>query len=189
MKFKEFYQFTFNYAKNPSQKGLDLEMALAYWNIVMAGRFKFLGLWSTFLRWAIGQNRFTISGLSSPGRTTTGRSRRTRGTCFWTSPPPSTTTSAIMTRRCFCNLYICGFVISQLVYLFHHCCPGRLASAHRRLRGICQAHRQPAGLVWGGRGEERREEGGEEGECPQCGLLMLGIQSRPCKGFLSSDIS
>ena len=37
-KFKEFYQFTFNYAKNPSQKGLDLEMALAYWNIVMAGR-------------------------------------------------------------------------------------------------------------------------------------------------------
>ena len=50
-KFKEFYQFTFNYAKNPSQKGLDLEMALAYWNIVMAGRFKFLGLWSTFLRW------------------------------------------------------------------------------------------------------------------------------------------
>ena len=49
-KFKEFYQFTFNYAKNPSQKGLDLEMALAYWNIVMAGRFKFLGLWSTFLR-------------------------------------------------------------------------------------------------------------------------------------------
>lgn len=37
-KFKEFYQFTFNYAKNPAQKGLDLEMALAYWNIVMAGR-------------------------------------------------------------------------------------------------------------------------------------------------------
>ena len=37
-KFKEFYQFTFNYAKNPNQKGLDLEMALAYWNIVMAGR-------------------------------------------------------------------------------------------------------------------------------------------------------
>ena len=37
-KFKEFYQFTFNYAKNPAQKGLDLDMALAYWNIVMAGR-------------------------------------------------------------------------------------------------------------------------------------------------------
>merc|ERR1711915_611435 len=26
-KFKEFYQFTFNYAKNPNQKGLDLERA------------------------------------------------------------------------------------------------------------------------------------------------------------------
>ena len=38
-KFKEFYQFTFNYAKNPNQKGLDLELALAYWNIVMAGRW------------------------------------------------------------------------------------------------------------------------------------------------------
>ena len=25
-------------------------MALAYWNIVMAGRFKFLNLWSTFLK-------------------------------------------------------------------------------------------------------------------------------------------
>lgn len=49
-KFKEFYQFTFNYAKNPNQKGLDLEMALAYWNIVMAGRFKFLNLWSQFLK-------------------------------------------------------------------------------------------------------------------------------------------
>lgn len=49
-KFKEFYQFTFNYAKNPSQKGLDLEMALAYWNIVLAGRFKFLNLWSQFLK-------------------------------------------------------------------------------------------------------------------------------------------
>ena len=41
-KFKEFYQFTFNYAKNPNQKGLDLEMALAYWNIVMAGRVTFI---------------------------------------------------------------------------------------------------------------------------------------------------
>ena len=35
---QEFYQFTFNYAKNPSQKGLDLEMAVAYWNIVLIDR-------------------------------------------------------------------------------------------------------------------------------------------------------
>ncbi|TRY66211.1 hypothetical protein DNTS_006057 [Danionella cerebrum] len=32
-KFKDFYQFTFNFAKNPGQKGLDLEMAVAYWNL------------------------------------------------------------------------------------------------------------------------------------------------------------
>jgi len=48
-KFKEFYQFTFNYAKNPSQKGLELDMAVAYWNIVLTDRFKFLNLWNKFL--------------------------------------------------------------------------------------------------------------------------------------------
>lgn len=47
--FKDFYHFTFNYAKNPSQKGLDLDMAITYWNIVMRGRFKFLHLWCKFL--------------------------------------------------------------------------------------------------------------------------------------------
>jgi len=49
-RFKDFYQFTFNYAKNPGQKGLDLEMALAYWNIVLRGRFRFLDVWSQFLK-------------------------------------------------------------------------------------------------------------------------------------------
>ncbi|XP_040518466.1 DCN1-like protein 2 isoform X2 [Gallus gallus] len=49
MKFKDFYQFTFNFAKNPGQKGLDLEMAIAYWNLVLSGRFKFLDLWNKFL--------------------------------------------------------------------------------------------------------------------------------------------
>ncbi|XP_072034213.1 DCN1-like protein 1 [Amphiura filiformis] len=48
-KFKDFYQFTFNFAKNPGQKSLDLDMAIAYWNIVLAGRFKFLDLWCNFL--------------------------------------------------------------------------------------------------------------------------------------------
>ncbi|PSN39809.1 DCN1-like protein 1 [Blattella germanica] len=33
LRFKDFYHFTFNYAKNPGQKGLDLDMAIAYWNI------------------------------------------------------------------------------------------------------------------------------------------------------------
>lgn len=49
-KFKDFYQFTFNFAKNPGQKSLELEMAIAYWNIVLRGKFKFLDLWCEFLR-------------------------------------------------------------------------------------------------------------------------------------------
>ncbi|XP_035717540.1 DCN1-like protein 1 isoform X1 [Vespa mandarinia] len=49
-KFKDFYQFTFNYAKNPGQKGLDLDMAIAYWNIVLDDKFKYLQLWCQFLQ-------------------------------------------------------------------------------------------------------------------------------------------
>uniref|UniRef100_A0A8C5M4W4 DCN1-like protein n=1 Tax=Leptobrachium leishanense TaxID=445787 RepID=A0A8C5M4W4_9ANUR len=49
LKFKDFYQFTFNFAKNPGQKGLDLDMAIAYWNLVLSGKFKFLDLWNKFL--------------------------------------------------------------------------------------------------------------------------------------------
>jgi len=47
--FKEFYYFTFNYAKNSTQKGLDLDAALAYWNICMQGRFRLLPLWCRYL--------------------------------------------------------------------------------------------------------------------------------------------
>eukprot|EP00731_Ephydatia_muelleri_P029620 Em0021g143a len=50
LKFKDFYQFTFNFAKNPGQKGLDLDMAVAYWNIVLKGRFQHLGIWCQFLQ-------------------------------------------------------------------------------------------------------------------------------------------
>ncbi|KAF7997882.1 hypothetical protein HCN44_009280 [Aphidius gifuensis] len=49
-KFRDFYHFTFNYAKNPGQKGLDLDMAIAYWNIVLSDKFKFLQLWCQFLQ-------------------------------------------------------------------------------------------------------------------------------------------
>lgn len=49
LKFKDFYHFTFNYAKNPGQKGLELETAVIYWNIVLRGRFKFLDAWCKFL--------------------------------------------------------------------------------------------------------------------------------------------
>ncbi|XP_031567726.1 DCN1-like protein 2 [Actinia tenebrosa] len=49
LKFKDLYQFTFNFAKNPGQKSLDLDMAIAYWRILLGTRFKFLGLWTEFL--------------------------------------------------------------------------------------------------------------------------------------------
>lgn len=48
-KFKDFYQFTFSYAKEDTQKGIDLDMAIAYWNIVLKGEFKFLDQWCEFL--------------------------------------------------------------------------------------------------------------------------------------------
>ncbi|KAL5003979.1 hypothetical protein ScPMuIL_017435 [Solemya velum] len=63
-KFKDFYQFTFNYAKNPGQKGLDLEMAIAYWNIVLAGRFKFLNLWSQFLQVCVYKKLGNTAGFT-----------------------------------------------------------------------------------------------------------------------------
>jgi DCN1-like protein 1/2 len=49
-KFKEMYQFTFNFAKNPCQKSLDLEDAIAYWNMILAERFPYLQMWIDFLR-------------------------------------------------------------------------------------------------------------------------------------------
>lgn len=48
--FKDLYQFTFNYAKNLLQKSLDLELAIAYWNILLRNRFRFLDLWVEFLQ-------------------------------------------------------------------------------------------------------------------------------------------
>lgn len=47
--FKDLYQFTFNYAKNLLQKSLDLDIAIAYWNILLRKRFRFLDLWVEFL--------------------------------------------------------------------------------------------------------------------------------------------
>ena len=48
-KFKDLYQFTFNFAKNPTQKSLDLEDAIAYWKMILADRFNFLDTWIKFL--------------------------------------------------------------------------------------------------------------------------------------------
>lgn len=57
LRFKDFYQFTFNYAKNPGQKGLDLDMAITYWNIVLQGKFRFLDLWCKFLQVSVITSR------------------------------------------------------------------------------------------------------------------------------------
>lgn len=48
--FRDFYLYTFNFAKNLNQKSLELDMALAYWGIVLKGRFKHLDLWTEFLQ-------------------------------------------------------------------------------------------------------------------------------------------
>ena len=50
-KFKQFYKYTFDYAKSdPGLKCLDLETALAYWNIILHGRFHSLDVWIRYLR-------------------------------------------------------------------------------------------------------------------------------------------
>ena len=48
-KFKDLYHFTFNFAKNPSQKSLELEDAIAYWKMILNDRFKYLDIWIQFL--------------------------------------------------------------------------------------------------------------------------------------------
>jgi len=48
-KFRELYQFTFLFAKNVGQKFLDLEMAIAYWELLLKDKFKFLALWNEYL--------------------------------------------------------------------------------------------------------------------------------------------
>lgn len=47
--FKDLYQFTFNFAKSPNQKSLDLEDAIAYWKMILTDRFKNLDTWIQFL--------------------------------------------------------------------------------------------------------------------------------------------
>jgi len=48
-KFRDLYVFSFAYAKNPTQKGIELDMAIPYWHILLHGRFPLLNLWTQFL--------------------------------------------------------------------------------------------------------------------------------------------
>lgn len=83
-KFKDFYQFTFNFAKNPNQKGLDLDMAIAYWNIVLKGKFKFLESWCTFLQVGCHKKSSATFNVYLHRKTINDQYRKTRGICCWT---------------------------------------------------------------------------------------------------------
>jgi DCN1-like protein 1/2 len=48
--FREFYHFVFNYGKDTKTKGLDLNMAIELWKLVLKDRFHFLDLWIEFLQ-------------------------------------------------------------------------------------------------------------------------------------------
>merc|ERR1712179_762677 len=49
-KFKDFYKFTFQYAKaEPQQKCLNVQTAVAYWNLVLKDKFSSLERWSKFV--------------------------------------------------------------------------------------------------------------------------------------------
>jgi len=62
-KFRDLYIYSFGYAKNPSQKGIELEMAIPYWNILLHGRFQLLPLWSQFLQ--VNYNNYSRRTFSS----------------------------------------------------------------------------------------------------------------------------
>lgn len=48
--FKEIYLFSFNFAKPPNQKSLPLETAIAFWELLLNGKYKHLDLWTTYLQ-------------------------------------------------------------------------------------------------------------------------------------------
>lgn len=48
--FKSIYTFAYAFSKNPQQKSLDLETAIAMWQLLLPGRFELLPKWCTFLQ-------------------------------------------------------------------------------------------------------------------------------------------
>jgi len=48
--FKEFYNFVFQYGKDTKTKGLDLNMAIELWKLILKDRFHYLDLWIEFLQ-------------------------------------------------------------------------------------------------------------------------------------------
>lgn len=60
-KFRDLYIFSFSYAKNPTQKGIELEMAIPYWTILLQGRFQLLPLWTQFLQVCVLDINYKLS--------------------------------------------------------------------------------------------------------------------------------
>ncbi|OQV24426.1 DCN1-like protein [Hypsibius exemplaris] len=49
-KLRELYNFTYDYAKQASQKNVDCDAAVAYWGIILSGRFALLDDWIQFIK-------------------------------------------------------------------------------------------------------------------------------------------
>ncbi|KAJ3055166.1 DCN1-like protein 1 [Rhizophlyctis rosea] len=48
--FRSIYLFTFNFARTEGQKSLGLETAIAFWQLLLEGRYKHLEMWCDFLQ-------------------------------------------------------------------------------------------------------------------------------------------
>eukprot|EP00127_Corallochytrium_limacisporum_P004722 Clim_evm76s172 gene=Clim_evmTU76s172 len=48
--FKQLYQYAFDFGRDPGQKGLSLQTAMGYWQLLMSDRFKHLNEWLEFLQ-------------------------------------------------------------------------------------------------------------------------------------------
>nr|KAJ3399664.1 DCN1-like protein 1 [Polyrhizophydium stewartii] len=53
---KKIYLFTFNFAKQSNQKTLSLESAIAFWDLLLAGKYTHLDLWKQFLEETHGKS-------------------------------------------------------------------------------------------------------------------------------------
>lgn len=111
-KFKDFYHFTFNYAKDTGQKGLDLDMAIAYWNIVLKDRFKFLDLWCKFLTvsWKVYKITIWVQHKFFYRRITNDPYRKIPGICSSTLHNTSTIKCQTMMQKAHGKHPIIAFV-------------------------------------------------------------------------------
>jgi DCN1-like protein 1/2 len=48
--FKEIYKFTYNFARVENQKSVLLDTAIAFWQLLLDGKYAHLDMWIDFLR-------------------------------------------------------------------------------------------------------------------------------------------